>query len=113
MINKRFVAIAGNVGVGKSTLTDLLSLYTERTGALFASSHDFLGLTGQRNRRILWIDGTTRKDEFRGHEGGIGAAHPHQDRGAIRPPPHQHHRGRIAQRRRIAARFGIGGLVHC
>ncbi|MEZ4767060.1 MAG: deoxynucleoside kinase [Caldilineales bacterium] len=25
MINKRFVAIAGNVGVGKSTLTDLLS----------------------------------------------------------------------------------------
>lgn len=39
-------------------LTDLLSLYTERTGALFASSHDFLGLTGQRTPFVIGVAGS-------------------------------------------------------
>ena len=39
-------------------LTDLLSLYIERTGALFASSHDFLGLTGQRTPFVIGVAGS-------------------------------------------------------
>ncbi|MFZ0530634.1 MAG: type I pantothenate kinase [Propionicimonas sp.] len=39
-------------------LTDLLSLYVERTGALFASSHEFLGLTGRRTPFVIGVAGS-------------------------------------------------------
>ncbi len=39
-------------------LTDLLSLYVERTGALFAGSHEFLGLPGQRTPFVVGVAGS-------------------------------------------------------
>lgn len=39
-------------------LTDLLSLYVERTGALFADSHRFLGLSGQRTPFVIGVAGS-------------------------------------------------------
>ena len=39
-------------------LTDLLSLYVERTGALFSSSHQFLGLSGQRTPFVIGVAGS-------------------------------------------------------
>ena len=39
-------------------LTDLLSLYVERTGALFAGSHEFLGLSGQRTPFVVGVAGS-------------------------------------------------------
>lgn len=39
-------------------LTDLLSLYIERTGALFAASHEFLGLTGRRTPFVIGVAGS-------------------------------------------------------
>lgn len=39
-------------------LTDLLSLYVERTGALFADSHQFLGLSAQRTPFVIGVAGS-------------------------------------------------------
>jgi type I pantothenate kinase len=39
-------------------LTDLLSLYLERTGALFSASHEFLGLSGQRTPFVIGVAGS-------------------------------------------------------
>lgn len=39
-------------------LTDLLSLYMERTGALFSASHEFLGLSGQRTPFVIGVAGS-------------------------------------------------------
>ena len=39
-------------------LTDLLSLYIERTGALFADSHQFLGLSGRRTPFVIGVAGS-------------------------------------------------------
>ena len=39
-------------------LTDLISLYVERTGALFADSHKFLGLSGRRTPFVIGVAGS-------------------------------------------------------
>lgn len=39
-------------------LTELMSLYSERTGALFAASHEFLGLSGQRTPFVIGVAGS-------------------------------------------------------
>lgn len=39
-------------------LTDLLSLYMERTGELFAESHRFLGLSGRRTPFVIGVAGS-------------------------------------------------------
>ncbi len=39
-------------------LTDLLSLYIERTGELFSASHEFLGLTGRRTPFVIGVAGS-------------------------------------------------------
>ena len=39
-------------------LTELLSLYMERTGALFSASHQFLGLPGQRTPFVIGVAGS-------------------------------------------------------
>jgi type I pantothenate kinase len=39
-------------------LTDLLSLYIERTGALFSASHEFLGLSGRRAPFVIGVAGS-------------------------------------------------------
>lgn len=39
-------------------LTDLLSLYMERTGDLFSESHSFLGLSGQRTPFVIGVAGS-------------------------------------------------------
>ncbi len=39
-------------------LTDLLSLYIERTGALFSASHEFLGLSGGRTPFVIGVAGS-------------------------------------------------------
>lgn len=39
-------------------LTELLTLYVERTGALFRASHDFLGLTGQPTPFVIGVAGS-------------------------------------------------------
>jgi len=39
-------------------LTDLISLYSERTGALFSASHEFLGLGGSRTPFVIGIAGS-------------------------------------------------------
>jgi type I pantothenate kinase len=39
-------------------LTDLLSLYIERTGDLFADSHRFLGLSGRRTPFVIGVAGS-------------------------------------------------------
>ncbi|MCC6496283.1 MAG: type I pantothenate kinase [Propionibacteriaceae bacterium] len=39
-------------------LTDLLSLYIERTGALFSASHEFLGLSGRRTPFVIGVAGS-------------------------------------------------------
>jgi len=39
-------------------LTELIALYSERTGDLFAASHEFLGLGGQRTPFVIGIAGS-------------------------------------------------------
>jgi type I pantothenate kinase len=39
-------------------LTDLLSLYIERTGDLFSASHEFLGLSGPRTPFVIGVAGS-------------------------------------------------------
>lgn len=39
-------------------LTDLLSLYMERTGELFSASHEFLGLSGRRTPFVIGVAGS-------------------------------------------------------
>ncbi len=39
-------------------LTDLLSLYIQRTGELFSASHKFLGLTGRRTPFVIGVAGS-------------------------------------------------------
>lgn len=39
-------------------LTELISLYTERTGDLFSASHEFLGLSGQRTPFVIGVAGS-------------------------------------------------------
>jgi type I pantothenate kinase len=39
-------------------LTELISLYTERTGDLFQASHEFLGLSGQRTPFVIGVAGS-------------------------------------------------------
>lgn len=39
-------------------LTDLVSLYVERTGALFRDSHEFLGLSGRRTPFVIGVSGS-------------------------------------------------------
>jgi type I pantothenate kinase len=39
-------------------LTDLLSLYIERTGELFSASHEFLGLAGRRTPFVIGVAGS-------------------------------------------------------
>ena len=39
-------------------LTELLSLYVERTGALFQASHEFLGLSGRRTPFVIGVAGS-------------------------------------------------------